>query len=79
MFAFPLGGFHPLPLLYISICEMGARLKVGQLPVTMNKDINAMWQSPRGAAEAGCLPSANMNSEGTCKQVPPLHNQSLLP
>lgn len=36
-----------------------------------------MWQSPRGAAKAGCLPSANMNSEGTRKQVPLLHNQSL--
>lgn len=48
-------------------------------PVTMNKDINAMWQSPRRAAKAGCLPSANTNSEGTRKQVRPLHNQSLPP
>lgn len=38
-----------------------------------------MWQSPRRAAKAGCLPSANMNSEGTHKQVPPLHNQPLFP
>lgn len=37
----------------------------------MNVDVNAVWQSLRGAAEAGCLPSANMNSEGTRKQVPP--------
>lgn len=45
----------------------------------MNTDINAVWQSPRGAAKAGCLPSANMNSEGTRKQVLPLHNQSPFP
>lgn len=44
----------------------------------MNVDVNAVWQSLRGAAEAGCLPSANMNSEGTRKQVPTLHNQHLL-
>lgn len=48
-------------------------------PVTMNKDINAVWQSPRRAAKAGCLPSANTNSEGTRKQVHLLHNQSLPP
>lgn len=41
----------------------------------MNVDVNAAWQSLQGAAEAGCLPSANMNSEGTRKQVPTLHNQ----
>lgn len=44
----------------------------------MNIDVNVVWQSLRGAAEAGCLPSANMNSEGTCKQVPTLRNQHLL-
>ncbi len=71
--------FDSVSLLYNSILETKAHLKVGQLPVTMNKDINAMWQSPRGAAKAGCLPSANMNSEGTRKQVPPLHNHSLFP
>lgn len=38
-----------------------------------------MWQSPGRAAKAGCPPSANMNSEGTWKQVPPLHNQPLPP
>lgn len=44
----------------------------------MNVDVNVVWQSLRGAAEAGCLPSANMNSEGTRKQVPTLHNKHLL-
>lgn len=44
----------------------------------MNVDANAVWQSLRGAAEAGCLPSANMNSEGARKQVPTLRNQHLL-
>lgn len=44
----------------------------------MNADVNAVWQSLRGAAEAGCLPSANMNSEGARKQVPALHKQHFL-
>lgn len=37
--------FHPFSLLYNSRWDTSARLKVGQLPVAMNRDINAMWQS----------------------------------
>lgn len=44
----------------------------------MKADVDAAWQSLRGATEAGCLPSANMNSEGTRKQVPTLCNPHLL-
>ena len=81
VFALPLKWKQQFLSLFLTVQHhiIDACFKVGQLPVTMNKDINAMWQSPRRAAKAGCLPSANMNSEGTRKQVPALHNQFLPP